>query len=222
MLARSAGVHKAPWWPPRLVLAYPNLYHLAMSNLGFQAAYRINDLDRVVCERKLSCPEPRRPRTTPPQRLPCSAWKSQRPVRDFDVLALALSKRLPRRAEHPRAGRPELPGAGPRPTPGCWGAGWPPCSTPSRAPRPLLDRRGRGGAGRAALTLRGQAGRDTPAQGGAAGRAATSPASMCPPSTCWRTPRTAVWLAFEPLEAPSESEDGGWPALRRPPPGASF
>ena len=36
----------------RVVLVYPNLYSVGMSNLGFQTVYRfINDIDHVVCER---------------------------------------------------------------------------------------------------------------------------------------------------------------------------
>src|SRR5688572_12075731 len=36
----------------RVALAYPNLYFVGMSNLGFQSVYRmLNDIPEVVCER---------------------------------------------------------------------------------------------------------------------------------------------------------------------------
>ena len=36
----------------RIALAYPNRYHVGMSNVGFQAVYKFwNELPDVVCER---------------------------------------------------------------------------------------------------------------------------------------------------------------------------
>lgn len=36
----------------RIALAYPNRYHVRMSNVGFQAVYKFwNELPDVVCER---------------------------------------------------------------------------------------------------------------------------------------------------------------------------
>ena len=36
----------------RVVLVYPNRYHIGMSNLGFQSVYRfLNQFDHIVCER---------------------------------------------------------------------------------------------------------------------------------------------------------------------------
>ena len=37
----------------RVVLIYPNRYHIGMSNLGFQSVYQFfNQFDHFVCERK--------------------------------------------------------------------------------------------------------------------------------------------------------------------------
>ena len=63
--------------------------------------------------------------------------ESQRPVRDFDVLAFSLCFENDYPGVLTSSSWPAWspwPGAGPRPTPWCWGAGWPPCSTPSRWP----------------------------------------------------------------------------------------
>jgi radical SAM superfamily enzyme YgiQ (UPF0313 family) len=91
LLAKERGtVHKDPGGRLRLALAYPNLYHLAMSNLGFQAAYRVaNDLDRVVCERAF-LPGPEEAQGYAAAKIPLLSLESQRPVRDFDVLAFSL------------------------------------------------------------------------------------------------------------------------------------
>lgn len=70
----------------RVVLVYPNTYHVGMSNLGFQTVYRlINDIDHVVCERAF-LPEQdggkiRRVLTV----------ESQTPIEDFDIIAFSIS-----------------------------------------------------------------------------------------------------------------------------------
>ena len=70
----------------RVALVYPNLYHLGMSNLGFQTVYRlINNIDHVVCERAF-LPEQdggkiRRVLTV----------ESQTPIEDFDIIAFSIS-----------------------------------------------------------------------------------------------------------------------------------
>ena len=52
-LAREAGVLVKPHGQRiRVALAFPNTYHIGMSNLGFQTVYRLfNEMDDVVCER---------------------------------------------------------------------------------------------------------------------------------------------------------------------------
>ena len=49
----ETGAIRKNWRGKRsVVLVYPNLYHLGMSNLGFQAVYRqLNTQDDLVCER---------------------------------------------------------------------------------------------------------------------------------------------------------------------------
>lgn len=75
----------------RVALAFPNTYRLGMSNLGFQAVYRLfNDIPEVVCER-VFLPEPtdiiehRRTST------PLFSLESQSPLREFDVVAFSLT-----------------------------------------------------------------------------------------------------------------------------------
>ncbi len=63
-----------------VALIYPNSYFLGMSNLGFQALYRLlNGYDQIVCERVFH--EKNEP----------VSLESQRPLSDFDVLAFSFS-----------------------------------------------------------------------------------------------------------------------------------
>jgi len=75
----------------RIALAFPNRYSVGMSNLGFQFVYEaLNGLDDVVCER-VFYPEPEDLALL--QRHPGEliTVESQRPVRDFDLLAFSIS-----------------------------------------------------------------------------------------------------------------------------------
>ncbi|MBC2710353.1 MAG: radical SAM protein [Desulfosarcina sp.] len=70
----------------RVALVYPNLYHVGMSNLGFQTVYRlINDIDHVVCERAF-LPEQDGGRI---HRV--LTVESQTPIEDFDIIAFSIS-----------------------------------------------------------------------------------------------------------------------------------
>ena len=74
-----------------IALAFPNRYHTAMSNLGFQAVYWLfNRAAGTLCERAFlpdpeDIPEYRRTET------PLFSLESQRPVRSFDILAFSVS-----------------------------------------------------------------------------------------------------------------------------------
>jgi radical SAM superfamily enzyme YgiQ (UPF0313 family) len=91
LLARERGVMKKVWGTCLTVcLAYPNLYRIGMANLGFQAVYKIiNEIPSLLCERVF---------------LPAGddaeyaagavelfSLESQKPLRDFDVLAFSVS-----------------------------------------------------------------------------------------------------------------------------------
>ena len=69
-----------------VALIYPNTYHVGMSNLGFQAVYRIlNALDGVVCERAF-LPDP------PPSGVKAlSTLESGKAVAAFDMVAFSIS-----------------------------------------------------------------------------------------------------------------------------------
>ncbi len=75
-----------------VALAYPNRYSVGMANLGFQTVYQsLNKLPDVVCER-VFFPEPEDVKVL--ERDPAASLisvETQRPVRDFDILAFALS-----------------------------------------------------------------------------------------------------------------------------------
>ncbi len=74
-------------WGGRLpvALVYPNSYHVGMSNLGVHVIYRLfNQFPDVVCERVFYEKEDDAP----------VSLESQRPLRDFAVLAFSLSYEL--------------------------------------------------------------------------------------------------------------------------------
>jgi radical SAM superfamily enzyme YgiQ (UPF0313 family) len=91
-LAREAGVLAKPHGQRlRVALAFPNTYHIGMSNLGFQTVYRLfNEMEDVVCERVFLPPR----QELQDQRaagLKLLTIESQTPVRDFDIFALSVS-----------------------------------------------------------------------------------------------------------------------------------
>ena len=91
-LAREAGVLVKPHGQRlRVALAFPNTYHIGMSNLGFQTVYRLfNEMDDVVCERVFLPPR----QELLEQRaagLKLLTIESQTPVKEFDVFALSVS-----------------------------------------------------------------------------------------------------------------------------------
>jgi hypothetical protein len=70
----------------RVALVYPNLYHVGMSNLGFQTVYRlINDIDHVVCERAFL------PEQDGGKKRRVLTVESQTPIEDFDIIAFSIS-----------------------------------------------------------------------------------------------------------------------------------
>jgi radical SAM superfamily enzyme YgiQ (UPF0313 family) len=72
-------------------LIYPNRYSVGMSNLGFQAAYKILAQDpRCRCERAF-LPDADEEAMLKRSRTPLVSLESQRPLTDFDLLAFSLS-----------------------------------------------------------------------------------------------------------------------------------
>lgn len=92
LLDREAGgVRKPHAGRLRVALAFPNSYHVGMSNLGFQTAYRLfNEPDEVVCER-VFLPSAADARAGPPRPGDLATAESGTPVRDFDVFAFSVS-----------------------------------------------------------------------------------------------------------------------------------
>ncbi|MGV3517729.1 radical SAM protein [Luteitalea sp.] len=91
-LAREAGAIVKPHGQRlRVALAFPNTYHIGMSNLGFQTVYRLfNEMEDVVCERVFLPPR----QELQDQRaagLKLLTIESQTPVKEFDVFALSVS-----------------------------------------------------------------------------------------------------------------------------------
>jgi len=86
LLESEKGTVRKNWHGrTKIALVYPNQYHVGMSNLGFQAVYRLfNRMDAVVCER-VFLPDDR----SHDHRL--VSLESGRPLDDFDIVAFSVS-----------------------------------------------------------------------------------------------------------------------------------
>ena len=87
LLSAETGTIKKDWRGKIAVaLTYPNIYHVGMSNLGFQSVYRlINELDCAVCERAFL---PERADGAPGR---LRSLESGRRLADFDIIAFSIS-----------------------------------------------------------------------------------------------------------------------------------
>ncbi len=75
----------------RVALAYPNVYALGMSNLGFQTMYRyFNRMPGVACER-VFLPDPADEREMRRRGEALTSFESGRPLPDFDIFAFSVS-----------------------------------------------------------------------------------------------------------------------------------
>jgi radical SAM family uncharacterized protein len=85
-LAAETGTIRKPWSGHlRVALVYPNVYRVAMANLGFQSVYRLlNAMDHVLCERAF-LPE------SEDGEAPVVSLESGRRLLDFDCVAFSLS-----------------------------------------------------------------------------------------------------------------------------------
>ena len=92
LLAQEKGAVVRDWgarWPVALV--YPQIYPVAMGNLGFQAIYRLlNDTSGLHCERAF-LPSPEDWEEYRRTRTPILSLESQRPLRDFAAVAFSIS-----------------------------------------------------------------------------------------------------------------------------------
>jgi radical SAM superfamily enzyme YgiQ (UPF0313 family) len=92
LLSQEKGAVVREWGASfPIALVYPNIYPVAMGNLGFQSLYRLlNDTPGLVCERAFlpdaaEWPEYVRTRT------PILTLESQRPLKDFGAVAFSIS-----------------------------------------------------------------------------------------------------------------------------------
>jgi radical SAM family uncharacterized protein len=91
-LEKERGTVRKRWGGKISVcLIYPNSYHVAMSNLGFQTVYQcLNSEDDVVCERAF-LPDPKDLQEYYHTKTPLFSLESQKPIFDFDILAFSIS-----------------------------------------------------------------------------------------------------------------------------------
>ncbi len=92
ILEKERGVVQKTWGGKiAICLLYPNVYHVGMSNLGFQTLYHLlNAHDDVVCERAF-LPEPGDLQEYRETQSPLFSLESQKPLSSFDILAFSIS-----------------------------------------------------------------------------------------------------------------------------------
>ena len=85
------SLHPQPNERLSIALAFPNRYSTAMSNLGFQAVYRLfNSQPNTRCER-VFLPDPEDLAEYDRTNTPLFSLETQRPVRSFDAVAFSIS-----------------------------------------------------------------------------------------------------------------------------------
>jgi radical SAM superfamily enzyme YgiQ (UPF0313 family) len=92
LLRKEIGtVFKDPGGKISICLAYPNTYHVGMSNLGFQGIYSLlNRRDDVVCER-VFLPDDADMREYVRTATSLFSLESKRALADFDIVAFSVS-----------------------------------------------------------------------------------------------------------------------------------
>lgn len=92
VLAQEEGfIKKDPGGKVSIALVYPNLYEVGMANLAVHTLYGLLGAnDRVVCER-FFLPTSDTLKEHLRSRTPLLSLESQRPLADFDIIALTLS-----------------------------------------------------------------------------------------------------------------------------------
>jgi radical SAM superfamily enzyme YgiQ (UPF0313 family) len=75
----------------RIALCYPNTHAIGMANLGLHTMYELfNNIPDVSCER-VFLPDPDELKEYEKSRTPLLSLETQKPVRDFDVVAFSIS-----------------------------------------------------------------------------------------------------------------------------------
>jgi len=78
----------------KFALAFPDVYEVGMSHLGFQILYHIlNQNEEIACERVFA-PWPDREEFLRERSLPLTSLESSLPLREFDVLGFSLQYEL--------------------------------------------------------------------------------------------------------------------------------
>jgi radical SAM family uncharacterized protein len=92
LLAAERGtIYKPHGAEVEIALAYPNTYHVGMSNLGVQRIYSLlNGRDDTLCER-LFLPDEEDTEEFAKTRTPLFTLESRRQVKEFDILAFSVS-----------------------------------------------------------------------------------------------------------------------------------
>ncbi len=70
---------------------YPNVYPVAMANLGFQAIYRIFDAEPQVAADRAFLPDPDERQAMEARRELLLSFEQGRALSDFDILAFSIS-----------------------------------------------------------------------------------------------------------------------------------
>ena len=91
-LAKEEGTIKKPWGgKTTIAIAYPNIYHIGMSNLGIHAIYyHLNSFPDILCER-VFLPERDEEQRYVSTNTVLFTLESQKPLYEFDIIAFSIS-----------------------------------------------------------------------------------------------------------------------------------
>jgi len=92
LLEKEKGtIYKNPAAKIKICLAYPNTYHIGMSNLGFQGVYGLlNSRDDTLCER-VFLPVDEDIKEYERTNSELFSYESKRPLKKFDIIAFSVS-----------------------------------------------------------------------------------------------------------------------------------
>src|SRR5512135_3083276 len=91
LAAERGAVYKARGAEVEIALAYPNTYHIGMSNLGMHQIYSLlNKRDDTSCER-VFLPDDEDTEEYGASNTKLFSLESKRPVRGFDIMAFSVS-----------------------------------------------------------------------------------------------------------------------------------
>ncbi|MBI4302115.1 MAG: B12-binding domain-containing radical SAM protein, partial [Chloroflexi bacterium] len=80
--------------PIKVVLAYPDLYEIGMSNLGLAILYEILNREPQILAERVYAPDKDMETVLRQKKIPLFSLESKHPLNDFDIVGFSLSYEL--------------------------------------------------------------------------------------------------------------------------------